>query len=119
MNGALGGLDDGESKELRLSGQYIKDVDSSEEEKDGKTKRQLRTHVAWGMLFLIISVNAAIIFIVYKLMYIDAALLINGSIKSSDRVIDSKAVLSLIAGSVTQVAAMFMFVVKFLFAEDK
>lgn len=114
----LGDLDEGDSQELRLPNNYIAGVDS-EEAKDGKTKRQLRTHVAWGMLFLIIFVNAAVIFIVYKLMYIDAALLLGKSIKSSDRVIDSKAVLSLIAGSVTQVAAMFVFVVKFLFAEDK
>ncbi|MGY3883884.1 hypothetical protein [Aeromonas veronii] len=118
MAEALDGLGDGESQDVRLPEDYINEVES-EEAKDGKTKRRLRTHVAWGMLSLIFIVNAAVIFIVYKMMYIDAALLIDKAIKSSDRVIDSKAVLSLIAGSVTQVAAMFVFVVKFLFAEDK
>lgn len=116
MAGTFDGFDEEEPQEVDPN-DFISRL--SEEVEDGKNKRTLRTVVAVLMLILIIFVNAAVIFIVYKLMYIDAALLIGGSIKSSDRVIDSKAVLSLIAGSVTQVAAMFMFVVKFLFVENK
>lgn len=117
MAGTFDGFDEEEPQEVNPEN-FISRF-SSEEVEDGKNKRTLRTVVALLMSLLIIFVNAAVIFIVYKLMYIDAALLIGGSIKSSDRVVDSKAVLSLIAGSVTQVAAMFMFVVKFLFAENK
>ncbi|HHQ4599000.1 TPA: hypothetical protein ACSP2X_004179 [Aeromonas veronii] len=111
----LGGFTEGDTSRVVRPSEFVHDIESS---KNGEANRKLRSRVGIGMLLLIIMINLCTIYIIYNLVQVDAELLKGKYISSPDRAVNGDVVLSLIAGSVTQAAAMFMFVVKYLFADN-
>jgi hypothetical protein len=95
----------------------VKKYVASAEEKDRSHLRWGKTAVTLTLTFLIAGMNFYVIHMVQNIACSELHLVELGKISGADRIIDGKVYLSLIAGTVAEVSALFFIVVKAMFKE--
>lgn len=86
-----------------------------EESKRNNTELLMQVFVCVGLLILMIYVNYQVINIISLAMNNEFDLIKSGFLESRDRVVDSKLMMSLIGGTVLQIAGLLTIAVKFVF----
>lgn len=84
---------------------------------DASHKRWGKTAVLLSMTVLVFLMNVAVMTMVYKVSVQELQLVKIGVMDASLRVIDSKVYMALIAGTVAEVSALFLIIIKSLFKD--
>lgn len=101
---------------IRLDSEEIKLGAIEEEELAGrKTNRWLRAAMTSVMAALFIGLNGVVIWLIYYAMQMDAYMIANGDIQSTERLITDRVFLALIAGTVAQLGGMMYVITQYLF----
>lgn len=95
----------------------VKTYLSAAEEKDRSHLRWGKTVVTLTLTLLTAGMNFYVINMVQNIASLELDLVSAGKLAGSDRLIDSKVYLALIAGTVAEVSALFFIVVKAMFKE--
>ena len=100
----------------------VGDVDTRRKnaEIDGiNTDTKLRKWMALSLTALFLVLNGAVVWLIWRSAQIDLQMIAAGTIKPAERLITEKVYMSLIGGTVLQVAAIVLAIARYLFPTNK
>ena len=87
--------------------------------KDKQADRTLRIGMAFALTFLFMALNVVVICMLFDAVRADRAMLAAKLVQPADRLITDKVYMSLIGGTVLQVAAIVIAIARYLFPAPK
>lgn len=87
--------------------------------KDKRADRALRIVMAIALTLLFIALNAVVVYMLFDAVWADRAMLAAKLVQPTERLITDKVYMSLIGGTVLQVAAIVIAIARYLFPATK
>lgn len=87
--------------------------------KDKRADRALRVVMAIALTILFVALNAVVVYMLFDAVQADRAMLAAKLVQPADRLITDKVYMSLIGGTVLQVAAIVIAIARYLFPAPK